>query len=92
MGTADITSAYLQVDYPQDAVQIITQFEPKVAEICGLNASQKYQIKKCLYGLPDSGRQFYHFHKKNLEKKASDAVAQNHAYFKKGTMKGWRTY
>ena len=67
MGTADITSAYLQVDYPHDAVQIITQFEPKIAEICGLNARQKYQIKKCLYGLPDSGRQFYQLYKKRLE-------------------------
>jgi hypothetical protein len=67
MGTADITSAYLQVDYPHDAVQIITQFEPKIAEICGLDARQKYQIKKCLYGLPDSGRQFYQLYKKHLE-------------------------
>ena len=65
--TADITSAYLQVLYPEDAVQIITQFEPKIAEICGLNPKQKYQMKRCLYGMPDSGRQFYRFYKKNLE-------------------------
>jgi hypothetical protein len=67
MGTADITAAYLQVDYPPEAVQIITQFEPKIAEICGLDPRQKYHIEKCLYGLPDSGRQFYRFYRRHLE-------------------------
>mmetsp|Transcript_5126 Transcript_5126/g.7162 ORF Transcript_5126/g.7162 Transcript_5126/m.7162 type:complete len:656 (-) Transcript_5126:5864-7831(-) len=60
IATTDITSAYLWTLYPRTAMTIITKLERKVAEICGLNPDQLYRINKYIYGLPDSGRAFYH--------------------------------
>ena len=67
MGTTDITSAYLQVEYPESAQPLVTKLEPDIARICGLDPSKKYRIRKYLYGLPDSGRAFYQFYRNALE-------------------------
>ena len=66
--TMDITAAYLQVPIPEDAEWIVTKLEPFVAQICGLDPKQLYKIDKYLYGLPDSGRAFYHHYKSALTK------------------------
>ena len=66
MDTMDIKSAYLNADLPPDADWIITTLESHIAEVCGLDPSQKYRICKALYGLPDSGRLFYLHYKAAL--------------------------
>ncbi len=48
--TQDIKYAYLNADIPKSDVPIITKLHPQVAEMCGLNPNQLYQIMKCLYG------------------------------------------
>ena len=67
IATADITSAYLWTLYPKTAITLITRLERNVAEICGLDPKQLYRINKYIYGLPDSGRAFYHKYKAALE-------------------------
>ena len=66
MATMDVKSAYLNAALPPDANWIITTLEPHIAEVCGLDPSQEYQIYNALYGLPDSGRLFYLHYKAAL--------------------------
>ena len=67
MATTDITSAYLQVQYPADQMMLVTKLERNIAELCNLDPNQEYRINKYIYGLPDSGRAFYHMYKSVLE-------------------------
>jgi hypothetical protein len=64
--TADIKSAYFNVQRPTGEIPILTKLEPFVAEICGLPVQQLYRIDKCLYGLPDSGSHFYRHYRDAL--------------------------
>ena len=66
MATMDVKSAYLNAALPPDADWIIATLEPHIAEVCGLDPSQEYQIYNALYGLPDSGRLFYLHYKAAL--------------------------
>ena len=68
MATTDITSAYLQVQYPSDHVMLVTKLERNIAELCNLDPDAEYRINKYIYGLPDSGRAFYYLYKSVLEK------------------------
>ena len=66
--TQDIKYAYLNADIPESDVPIITKLHPLVAEMCGLDPKQLYQIMKCLYGLPKSGKLWYEHYTRNLIK------------------------
>ena len=64
--TQDIKYAYLNADIPESDVPIITKLHPLVAKMCGLDLNQRYQIMKCLYGLPKSGKLWYEHYTRNL--------------------------
>lgn len=66
MATMDIRTAYLNVLLPDDEDWVITQIDPRIAGICGLDPDQHYRIGTALYGLPDSGRRFYYHYKDKL--------------------------
>jgi len=66
MATMDIKTAYLNVKLPLDEDWIITQIDPRIAKLCGLDPDQHYRIGTALYGLPDSGRRFYYHYKEAL--------------------------
>ena len=67
MLTTDITAAYLQVTYPEDADWLILKIEKDIAILCDLDPAQDYRIGKYLYGLPDSGRAFFKHYSKALK-------------------------
>jgi len=68
MATMDIKTAYLNVKLPDNEDWIITQIDPRIALLCGLDPQQHYRIGTALYGLPDSGRRFYYHYKDALIK------------------------
>jgi hypothetical protein len=39
--TIDITGAYLHQEYPSTSIPLVTQFHPKIAEICGLQPERQ---------------------------------------------------
>ena len=45
MATTDITSAYLQCQYPDTARPLVTKLPKNVAIMCGLDPEQQYRIK-----------------------------------------------
>lgn len=45
----DIKSAYLNAALPPDADWILITLEPHIAEVCGLNPAQEYQIANALF-------------------------------------------
>jgi hypothetical protein len=55
----DVVGAYLYQVYPDNALLIYMILHPDVAEVCELDKTQLYRIRKYLYGLPDAGRAFY---------------------------------
>lgn len=56
----DTVGAYLYQDYmPSNGKKLLVRLEPKVAEVCQLDPTQLYEVKKYLYGLPDAGRAYY---------------------------------
>lgn len=57
--TIDTVGAYLYQQYPTDKRILVTQLNPTVAEICGLDPNKYYQIVRYLYGLPDAGKAYY---------------------------------
>ena len=55
----DTVGAYLYQEYPATKTPLIVTLEPLVVEALGLPPSQKYRLKKYIYGLPDSGQAYY---------------------------------
>ena len=62
----DIKSAYLNAALSPYADWIVTTLEPHNAEVYDLDPSQEYRICNALYGLPETGRLFYHHYKAAL--------------------------
>jgi hypothetical protein len=55
----DTVGAYLYQEYPLTKTPLIVTLEPLVVEALGLQPSQKYRLKKYIYGLPDSGQAYF---------------------------------
>jgi hypothetical protein len=55
----DVISAYLQIAYPDSARPILVKLDKRNCDLLGIDANLRYRVKKCVYGLPDAGRQFY---------------------------------
>jgi hypothetical protein len=55
----DTVGAFLAQDYPDSLPPIYVKLPREVAEICGLDPDQVYQLVKYLYGIPDAGRAYY---------------------------------
>lgn len=66
--TMDIQSAYLQVEYPEDARPILVRINKRTCALLGRDPNQLYRVKRYVYGLPDAGRQFYFHYSNNLIK------------------------
>jgi len=64
--TVDTVGAYLYQSYPTDKRTLITQLNPVVADICGLDPDAHYQIVRYLYGLPDAGKAYYEAYSAHL--------------------------
>jgi Reverse transcriptase (RNA-dependent DNA polymerase) len=62
----DTVAAYLNQDYPQDAIPLYLTLPKNVAEICGLDPNVTYRVKRYIYGLPDAGRAYYLAYKEHL--------------------------
>jgi hypothetical protein len=59
MCSIDTVGAFLHLEYPE-SLKLLYIIPPKaVAEVCNLNPKETYQVKKYIYGLPDSGRAYY---------------------------------
>jgi hypothetical protein len=59
MCSIDTVGAFLHLEYPE-SLKLLYIIPPKaVAEVCNLNFKETYQVKKYIYGLPDSGRAYY---------------------------------
>jgi len=59
--TIDTVAAYLYQKYPTEADRkpLYVRLEKLVAEVCGLDPQQIYQVMRYLYGLPDAGKAYY---------------------------------
>jgi hypothetical protein len=56
---ADTVAAYLNQDYPQDTTPLYMTLPKVVAEVCGVDPTVTYRVKKYIYGLPDAERAYY---------------------------------
>ncbi len=64
--TIDTVGAYLNQEYPEDAIPLYVTLPRLVAEVCDLPANQTYRVRKYIYGLPDSGRAYYDAYRSHL--------------------------
>jgi hypothetical protein len=87
----DTVGAYLYQDYPDDATPLYLKLEPHVAEALGLKPDATYRIKKYLYGLPDSGRAYYHAYSEHLIAEGYTRTLSDPCLFTK-LSNGHRTY
>jgi hypothetical protein len=62
----DTVAAYLNQDYPEDAVPLYIMLPKNVAEVCNLDPNVTYRVKKYIYGLPDAGRAYYLAYREHL--------------------------
>ena len=87
----DTVGAYLYQDYPSTATPLYLKLEPHVATALGLNPDATYRIKKYLYGLPDSGRAYYHAYSEHLTNEGYKRTLSDPCLFTKLTETS-RTY
>jgi histone deacetylase 1/2 len=59
MCTVDTVGAYLYQEYADSLPPIYLVLPANVAQICNLDPTDHYRIRRYLYGLPDSGRAYY---------------------------------
>jgi KUP system potassium uptake protein len=59
MCTVDTVGAYLYQEYDDNLPPIYLVLPANVAEICQLDPTDHYRVRRYLYGLPDSGRAYY---------------------------------
>ena len=62
----DTVAAYLNQDYPEDATPLYIILPSNVAQVCNLDPSVTYRVKRYIYGLPDAGRAYYLAYKEHL--------------------------
>jgi hypothetical protein len=89
--TVDTVAAYLNQDYPDDAVPIYLKLPRNVAEICGLNPNTVYRVKKYIYGLPDAGRAYYLAYREHLLSNGYSPTVSDPCLFTR-VVDGERTY
>ena len=87
----DTVGAYLYQDYPPNATPLYLKLEPHVAEALNLNPDATYSVRKYLYGLPDSGRAYYHAYSEHLTTNGYKRTLSDPCLFTKLTH-GHRTY
>jgi len=59
MCSIDMVGAFLYQEYPESLKPLYVILPKAVAEVCNLDPKATYQVKKYIYGLPDSGRAYY---------------------------------
>ena len=87
----DTVGAYLYQDYPTTATPLYLKLEPHVAEALGLKPEATYRVRKYLYGLPDSGRAYYHAYSEHLTSHGYKRTLSDPCLFTK-LANGHRTY
>jgi len=65
--SADVTSAFLYPDYPQDKTPLYLTIEDNVADLLGEPRKCLYRCHKYIYGLPDAGKAFYEMYREHLK-------------------------
>ena len=65
--SADVTSAFLYPDYPQDKTPLYLTIEDNVANLLGEPRKCLYRCHKYIYGLPDAGKAFYEMYREHLK-------------------------
>jgi hypothetical protein len=81
--TVDVVGAYLTQPYPDTAQPLYLMLPANVANVCGLDPDQCYQIKRYLYGLPDAGRAYYLAYSKHLQDKGYKRTVSDPCLFVK---------
>jgi len=64
--TSDTVSAFTAQGYPAHLPKLILKLDKDIADVCGLDPDQEYQIAMYLYGLPDASRAYYDAYKEHL--------------------------
>ena len=91
MCTVDTVGAYLYQEYPDSFPPIYLVLPANVAEICGLDPTDNYRIRRYLYGLPDSGRAYYKAYSTHLANHGYQRTTADPCLFVK-IINGKRTY
>ena len=65
--SADVTSAFLYPDYPQNKAPLYLTLEDNLADVLGEPRKCLYRCHKYIYGLPDAGKAFYELHREHLK-------------------------
>jgi histone deacetylase 1/2 len=91
MCTVDTVGAYLYQEYPDEMTPIYLVLPSNVAEICGLDPTDHYRIRRYLYGLPDSGRAYYKAYSTHLALHGYQRTTADPCLFVK-IINGKRTY
>ena len=91
MCTVDTVGAYLYQEYPDSFPPIYLVLPANVAQICGLDPTDHYRIRRYLYGLPDSGRAYYKAYSTHLANHGYQRTTADPCLFVK-IINGKRTY